>query len=120
MLALLLAWMFNRVVTDCHMAPEQVEYYELRATQVITVDEVCFDDQGLPFTCQASAFGPPLPFLQIPDPGVGTDVIIPQDYVANPELLPLCSPAPCVVGWPWFTPVVAVDFAGNRGTDACP
>lgn len=120
LLALLLGWLFDRVITDCHAGPETVSHYVLQATLLVEVSGTCFDDQGQPYPCDVATFAAPLPFREIPDPGSGTTVLIPEDFVASPELLPECSPPPCVVGWPWFVPVVAVDLAGNRSDDVCP
>ncbi len=119
---LLAAWIFFRVLTDCHGGPEKVVEYELMATQLRVVVEAaaCTDEQGQAVACERTIPGDPLVIRTIPDPRAGAEVVFPEDPVGHPDLLPLCQHPTCVVGWPWLNPVVAVDEAGNRSGGKCP
>lgn len=118
---LFLSWIWDRVLTNCHGGPESIGRYELMATQLrVTRTAACVDDQGRAALCDETVLAEPIPFRWIPDPGVGTDVAFAKDPVGDPSLLPTCDTPTCVTAWPWWTPVVAVDRAGNRSTDPCP
>lgn len=123
-LALLMAWMWDRVLLNCQGGPEQMGYYYFSATTRVMQPYSCADDEGNPQTCYRVAPALPLSFgFWMPDPGVGTTVSTDVDPVATPSMLPL----PSVGGfsaWPWPSsenpgPVVAVDAAGNESR-ACP
>lgn len=122
-LALLLAgWMWDRVVTDCHGAPESVSYYVLSATSRITAAGSCCCDQGQPFACPTTIPAPPVHFRHVSDPGAGSTVAIAEDPVGDPGLLPT-PPLGGLVGWPWPSPenpdpVIACDRAGDEGGKA--
>lgn len=125
-------WLFSRVTTNCQGGWELVDHYDLMATvvRVRLSDRLCESDDGSLYFCPESYYDEPIAFRQIFDPGTGTDVIIPEDFVSNPELLPSCGPPPCVTAWPYpfglilnghrTDPVVAVDTQLYRSTDQCP
>ena len=118
---LLALWLFSRVLTDCHGGAEEIDHYTILATHLrVTHGATCTDDQGLVVLCDGTVLADPIPFRDLYDDGTGTDVVIPEDYVAMPELLPACTEPTCVTAWPWRDPVVAVDINGNRSTDPCP
>ncbi len=123
-LLFLLAWTWDRVLTDCHSQPETVASYHFKATTRENVYLSCLDDQGQLTLCLTSVPSSPLRFgPDIPDPGVGDSVSTLFDPVEDPNLLP--TPAVgALAAWPWFspdnpTPVVAVDAAGNE-SGVCP
>ena len=119
--ALLAAWLFSRVLASCTGGWEQIDHYELIATHLrVTMTAICTDDQGQAYACEETTLADPIPFRQIPEPGTGTDVVIPEDYVGHPELLPTCAIPTCVTAWPFYSPVVAVDTAGHTSLEACP
>ena len=117
-----LAWIWDRVLTDCQGAAEIVSHYYFQATMRQTFPATCMDDQGQVYDCSFSAPVNPIAFgPDIPDPGSGSSVSTLFDPVEDPGLLPL-PPVGGLAAWPWFSPecqpVVAVDEARNSG--GCP
>jgi hypothetical protein len=125
MMALLLSWSWNRVVTDCHGGPETTSYYHFQATMRVSVMGSCPTGQGNKTEpCLVLVAAAPVPFgPNIGDPGTGTTVVTWFDPIEHPEALP-DPPVGGLAVWPWLTadnphPVVAIDRAGNRCTDSC-
>jgi hypothetical protein len=119
--SLLSAWIFSRVLLDCHGGPEVIDHYELVATHLrVTRTAVCYDEAGEPFACDETRRSFPISFLDFPDREGVADIAIPEDPVSNPDLLPLCPIPTCVTAWPWDGPVLAVDSGGNTNLEACP
>ncbi len=121
MRALLASWLFSRVLTNCAGGWEAIDHYTLLATHWrVMLTAICTDDQGQAAPCEETVLADPIPIRDLYDYGTGPDVVIAEDYVAMPELLPLCPDPTCVTAWPLFTPVVAVDTAGHTSLEACP
>ncbi|MCI0657768.1 MAG: hypothetical protein L0170_11945 [Acidobacteria bacterium] len=123
---LLLSWVWDRVVKDCHGGPETIRHYYLRATMRQIGTGMCPTGQGnQKAPCTAVLTAPPVRFgPDIGDPGTGTTVLTYVDPVENPNLLPI-PPVGGLAAWPWATvdnphPVVAVDMSMNRCDQACP
>ncbi len=121
--ALLALITWDRVLTQgCFGDPEAsgvVSYRMLAAVRVVGPTS-CTDAAGQAATCPGTIPAPSVEFLpSIPDPGTGTSVATTADPVANPDLLPSCSPAPCLTAWPWGEFARAYDRAGNW-SGACP
>ena len=119
---LLLSWLWDRVVKDCHGGPETIHHYYLRATMRQIVTGICTTGQTPP--CIAVYTAPPVRFgPDIGDPDTGTTVLTYVDPVEDPDLLPT-PPVGGLAAWPWATvdnphPVVAVDMRGNRCDQTC-
>jgi hypothetical protein len=119
--SLLLAWIFARVLLDCHGGPEVIDHYALVATHLrVTQTAVCYDEAGEPYACDETRLSFPISFLDLPDPEGLADVTFPEDPVSNPDLLPLCPIPTCLTAWPWIGPVMAVDNGGNNNLEDCP
>jgi hypothetical protein len=124
-MALLLSWSWNRVVTDCHGGPETTSYYYFQATMRETVMGSCPTGQGNQTEpCPVLVAVAPRPFgPNIGDPGMGTTVTTWFDPIEYPETLPN-PPVGGLAVWPWPTadnpnPVISVDRAGNRCNQLC-
>ncbi len=123
---LLLTWLWDRVVKDCHGAPESIHHYYLQATMRQNGIGLCLTGQGNQTTpCPVVFKAPPVRFgPDIGDPGTGTTVLTYVDPIEDPDLLPI-PPVGGLAAWPWPGadnphPVVAVDMRGNRCDQACP
>ena len=127
MIALLLAtWLWDRVLVDCHGAPETTSYYYFQATVRQAALSTCLDDQGQPYNCPITIPAPPIRFGPVfYDPGSGVTVSTSVDPIDDPAMLPL-PPVGGLTAWPWASipdnpsPVVAVDAAGNKSGSICP
>jgi hypothetical protein len=124
-LALVLSWMWDRVVTNCKGGPEQTSYYYFQATIRLEVWSQCRTGTGkVTVPCLVQSYARPIPFgPQIPDPRTGTTVFTWFDPVDDPTVLPT-PPLGGVSAWPWpcadnRNPVVAVDASGNRCFQVC-
>ena len=122
---LMLSWVWDRVVKDCHGGPENVSYYFLQATMRQTRMGTCPTGRGnKTVSCLVYVSAPPVPFgPNISDPGSGTTVYCWLDPVDHPDILP-DPPAGGVAAWPWPSPenpnpVIAVDASGNRCDQMC-
>ena len=122
---LLLSWLWDRVVRDCHGGSEAIHHYYLQATIRVNGMGTCPTGKGNQTTpCPATLTAPPVPFgPNIGDPGTGTTVLTYVDPVADPNLLPI-PPVGGLAAWPWPSadnpnPVVAVDMGGNRCDQVC-
>jgi hypothetical protein len=118
---LLLAWMWDRVVTNCHGGPETIHHYYFQATMRQNAPGYC-PTQTEP--CGTIVAASPVPFgPNFGDPSTGSVVSTWVDPVAYPDMLPL-PPVGGLAAWPWPTadnpsPVVAVDMNGNRSDSVC-
>ena len=126
-LILLAMWTWDRPLVDCAGQPEALAHYWMMATvrKYSPFAGVCTDDTGAhTFACPAFIPGPPVPFVQIPDPGVGATASTTVDPVGDPSVLPL-PPVGSLSAWPWPSQenpgaIAAHDTAGNKSGDPCP
>ena len=123
---LLLSWLWDRVVKDCHGAPETIHHYYLQATMRQNGMGLCPVGQGNQTTpCPVVITAPPVRFgPDIGDPGTGTTVLTYVDPIEDPDLLPT-PPVGGLAAWPWPGPdnphpVVSVDMRGNHCDQVCP
>src|SRR5262245_1475971 len=122
---LLLSWLWDRVIRDCHGGTETIHHYYLQATMRVTGMGKCPIGKGNQTTpCSVVLTAPPVPFgPNIGHPGTGTTVLTYVDPVEDPNLLPI-PPVGGLAAWPWPSadnpnPVVAVDMGGNRCDQVC-
>jgi len=125
MTLLLLSWLWDRVVRDCHGAPETIHHYYLQATIRQMGMGQCPTGKGNQTApCLTVVSAPPVRFgPDIGDPGTGTTVLTYVDPIEDPNLLPT-PPVGGFAAWPWVradnpNPVVAVDMGGNSCLEVC-
>jgi len=122
---LLLSWLWDRVVKDCHGGSETIHHYYFQATIRVMGTGMCPTGQGNKTApCNTVVSAPPVRFgPDIGDPGTGTTVLTYVDPIEDPNLLPI-PPVGGLAAWPWVTaenpdPVIAVDMGGNRCGQTC-
>jgi hypothetical protein len=122
---LLLSWMWDRVMTNCHGKADTMSYYYFQATMREPGIGSCPTGKGnktAPCTIMIAAT--PIPFgHNISEPSSGTTVFTYDDPVSTPDMLPI-PPVGGLAAWPWPTtdnpnPVIAVDGQGNRCNQVC-
>ena len=123
MALILLSWLWDRVVANCNGGQEAIAYYQFQATMRVYQMGKCPTGNGnSTYDCMLmapvapQAFGP-----HFSDPGSGNSVATVFDPVESPASLPM-PPLGGLSAWPWPspenpTPVVAVDYGGNKSGD---